>query len=308
MKYIKLFMLMAAVTLLGACSSDDDSWNSASDVTVCMQKEEIKTKESAHTPGTTPLKVPIEVKGKTNGNIKVTIAVKEVGDNPAKEDENYYITTKSIVISDSIGYAEVETVDDDEVNADRTFEITLVDAQGAKIDENANSTTIILRDNDSEFYEKLQGTWKMTCTDTYENSALSWNVNITGATDEDDEDYNKYLYITGMMGYKWTTAILVYNYDKSTNKGSVSFDELGSYNFAQGVNFGDPIGKANVKLFTISGNQLTTTPIMGYWSDDLKSITFDDGTLAGGIFSAETGEFTRYTWFSIKDIKLEKNK
>lgn len=301
-------MLMAAVTLLGACSSDDDSWNSASDVTVGMQKSEIKTKESANTPGTTPLKVPIELKGKSNGKVKVTVAVKEVGDNPAKEDENYYITSKTIVISDSIGYVEVETVDDDEVNNDRTFEITLVDAQGAKIDENTASTTIVLRDNDSEFYEKLQGSWKMTCTDTYDNSALSWAVNITGATDEDDADYNKYLYISGMMGYKWTTAVLVYNYDKSTNKGSVSFDELGSYNFAQGVNFGDPIGAANVSLYTITGNQLTTTPIMGYWSDDLKSITFDEGTLAGAIFSSDTGNFTGYTWFGISNIKLEKTK
>ena len=45
MKYIKLFMLMAAVTFFAACSSDDESWNSASDVTVGMAKAEMTVNE-----------------------------------------------------------------------------------------------------------------------------------------------------------------------------------------------------------------------------------------------------------------------
>ena len=95
MKYIKLFMLLAAVTLMGACSSDDDSWNSAPDVTVSMENATMTIKESM---GLT--NVPIVVNGETNGNVFVTVAVKEVGGNPAKEDINYYITDKTINISD----------------------------------------------------------------------------------------------------------------------------------------------------------------------------------------------------------------
>lgn len=89
MKYIKLFMLLAVVAFFGACSSDDDSWNTASDVTVSMENATMKIKESQ---GLT--NVPIKVTGKTNGNVYVTVEVKEVGSNPAKEDVHYYITDK----------------------------------------------------------------------------------------------------------------------------------------------------------------------------------------------------------------------
>lgn len=89
MKYIKLFMLLAVVAFFGACSSDDDSWNTASDVIVSMENATMNIKESQ---GLT--NVPIKVTGKTNGNVYVTVEVKEVGSNPAKEDVHYYITDK----------------------------------------------------------------------------------------------------------------------------------------------------------------------------------------------------------------------
>ena len=79
-------MLMAAVTFFAACSSDDDSWNSASDVTVGMAQTEMTVNE-----GKGLFNVPIEVKGETNGNVFVTVELKEVGANPAKEDVNYYV-------------------------------------------------------------------------------------------------------------------------------------------------------------------------------------------------------------------------
>ena len=51
-------MLLAVVTFFGACSSDDDSWNSAADVTVSMKNPTMVIKENM---GLT--NVPIEVKG-----------------------------------------------------------------------------------------------------------------------------------------------------------------------------------------------------------------------------------------------------
>lgn len=146
MKYIKLFMLMAAVTLLGACSSDDDSWNSAADVTVGMQSQTMTVSE-----GKGIFNVPVVVNGETNGNVFVTVEVEEVGTNPAKEDVNYYVTDKTINITDGTGNVEIETVDNDDINDPRTFKVTIVDAKGAEIAENAASTTITLKDNDAEF-------------------------------------------------------------------------------------------------------------------------------------------------------------
>lgn len=289
-------MLLAVVTFFGACSSDDDSWNSAADVTVSMKNSTMVIKENM---GLT--NVPIEVKGKTNGNVYVTLAVKEVGSNPAKEDVHYYITDKTISISDSIGYVEVEPVDDDEINADRTFEITIVEAKGAKI---GNATTqVSLKDNDSQIYEKLQGKWKLTGV-SRQGAPMESVVKIIGASDEKDGDYNHTLYLTG-MAVSSSSARLTFN----AKDGYVAFDNLGKYNFIEGYDFTKDLGiMGNIVLSNLSNGSLTTTPIKGTWSEDCKEIVFDqDQVLFGGIYTTG-GTFTGYEFFSVTKIKLTKVK
>lgn len=300
MKYIKLLMLLAVVTFFGACSSDDDSWNSAADVTVSMKNPTMVIKENM---GLT--NVPIEVKGKTNGNVYVTLAVKEVGSNPAKEDVHYYITDKTISISDSIGYVEVEPVDDDEINDDRTFEITIVEAKGAEI---GNATTqVSLKDNDSQIYEKLQGKWKLTGV-SRQGAPMESVVKIIGASDEKDGDYNNTLYLTG-MAVSSSSARLSFHYDEKTKQGYVAFDNLGKYNFIEGYDFTKDLGiMGNIVLSNLSNGSLTTTPIKGTWSEDCKEIVFDqDQVLFGGIYTTG-GTFTGYEFFSVTKIKLTKVK
>ena len=159
MKYIKLFMLLAVTAFFAACSDDDASWNTNADVTVEMGKTEVKVKEGAGL-----FNVPIVVKGETTAPVRVHVSMRESGSNPAKKDVNYMVTDTTIVISDGAGKVEVKTVDDDEINENRTFEVYIVSADGAKVGANS-STTVVLRDNDSEFYEKLQGVWKMKYVD-----------------------------------------------------------------------------------------------------------------------------------------------
>lgn len=296
MKYIKLLMLLAVVTFFGACSSDDDSWNSAADVTVSMKNPTMVIKENM---GLT--NVPIEVKGKTNGNVYVTLAVKEVGSNPAKEDVHYYITDKTISISDSIGYVEVEPVDDDEINTDRTFEITIVEAKGAKI---GNATTqVSLKDNDSQIYEKLQGKWKLTGV-SRQGTPMESVVKIIGASDEKDGDYNHTLYLTGMAVSSSSARL---SFDEKNKV--IAFDNLGKYNFIEGYDFTKDLNiMGNIVLSNLSNGSLTTTPIKGTWSEDCKEIVFDqDQVLFGGIYTTG-GTFTGYEFFSVTKIKLTKVK
>ena len=293
-------MLLAVVTFFGACSSDDDSWNSAADVTVSMKNPTMVIKENM---GLT--NVPIEVKGKTNGNVYVTLAVKEVGSNPAKEDVHYYITDKTISISDSIGYVEVEPVDDDGINADRTFEITIVEAKGAEI---GNATTqVSLKDNDSQIYEKLQGKWKLTGV-SRQGAPMESVVKIIGASDEEDGDYNNTLYLTG-MAVNSSSARLSFHYDEKTKQGYVAFDNLGKYNFIEGYDFTKDLGiMGNIVLSNLSNGSLTTTPIKGTWSEDCKEIVFDqDQVLFGGLYTTG-GTFTGYEFFIVTKIKLTKVK
>lgn len=289
-------MLLAVTAFFAACSDDDASWNSNADVTVEMGKTEVKVKEGAGL-----FNVPIVVKGETTAPVRVHVSMRESGSNPAKKDVNYMVTDTTIVISDGAGKVEIKTVDDDEINENRTFEVYIVSADGAKVGANS-STTVVLRDNDSEFYEKLQGVWKMKYVDA-NGAAKEWSVTVTGG-DEESEDYNHYLYVSGMMGYGWTMAVLKYDYDKATKQGSLAFDELGDYVFADGVDFGLGNAPNSVRLFSKDGRNLTTEPIGGTWSADFKTVTFDaDKVLCGGIFGSD-GSFTGYTWFSAKSITM----
>lgn len=289
-------MLLAVTAFFAACSDDDASWNSNADVTVEMGKTEVKVKEGAGL-----FNVPIVVKGETTAPVRVHVSMRESGSNPAKKDVNYIVTDTTIVISDGAGKVEIKTVDDDEINENRTFEVYIVSADGAKVGANS-STTVVLRDNDSEFYEKLQGVWKMKYVDA-NGAAKEWSVTVKGG-DEESEDYNHYLYVSGMMGYDWTMAVLKYDYDKATKQGSLAFDELGDYVFADGVDFGLGNAPNSVRLFSKDGRNLTTEPIGGTWSADFKTVTFDaDKVLCGGIFGSD-GSFTGYTWFSAKSITM----
>ena len=289
-------MLLAVTAFFAACSDDDASWNTNADVTVEMGKTEVKVKEGAGL-----FNVPIVVKGETTAPVRVHVSMRESGSNPAKKDVNYMVTDTTIIVSDGAGKVEVKTVDDDEINENRTFEVYIVSADGAKVGANS-STNVVLRDNDSEFYEKLQGVWKMKCVDA-KGAAKEWSVTVTGG-DEESEDYNHYLYVSGMMGYDWTMAVLKYDYDKATKQGSLAFDELGSYKFADGVDFGLGNAPNYVCLFSQDGRSLTTEPIGGTWSADFKTVTFDaDKVLCGGIFGSD-GSFTGYIWFSAKKITM----
>lgn len=291
-------MLLAVTAFFAACSDDDASWNSNADVTVEMGKSEVKVKE-----GVGLFNVPIVVNGETTAPVRVHVSMRETGANPAKKDVNYMVTDTTIVISDGAGKVEIKTVDNEEINEDRTFEVFIVSADGAKVGTNS-TTSVVLRDNDSEFYEKLQGVWKMKCVTT-KGAAQEWSVTVVGG-DEDSEDYNHTLYVYGMQGYDWTTAELVYEYDKATNQGSLSFGNLGTYVFADGVDFGLGNSPNTVRLFSKDGQYLTDTPITGSWSADFKTVTFEpEKILVGGIYGND-GSFTGYSWFSIKNITMER--
>ncbi len=296
MKLSKIFVLASAVMAFTACSEEEE-WNSTSTGVVSMGQQTVTVKESKGR-----FVVPVTVTGERNAPVQVTVEVVAAETNPATEDQNYLITSKTINIAADAEAGEVEilTVDDDDINEARQFTMTIISAKGAKIDENNKSTAVTLKDNDAAFYEKLAGKWTMTGV-AANGSALSWNVNVIAA-DEESEDYEKYLYVTGMMGYSWTMAKLTYNYDMATAEGTVTF-EMGQL-FAEGVNFSG-LGVCDVYLYAVEGNYFTTTPIVGTWSDDFKKITFQQTPFIYGALAAG-GQLNGYTWFSIGGIEMSR--
>lgn len=298
MKYIKLLSLLVAVLFLGACSDDDVKKNSAADVTVSMGTATISPRESAGI-----VSLPIKVEGPTNGMVSVTVETREVGSNPAVENTHYYVTTKKINITGSEGYVELEMVDNEEINDPRTFEVTIVKVEHAKLNEAAKTTTVEIRDNDSEPYDRLQGTWTMTYKD-YNGAVQTQKVTITGADDPSEYIYNKLLYVEDILLEK-SKAQLSFNYDSANNTCYVSFTNFMKYNWYTGLELQGISKPVDILLGRLEGNNISQSPVEGEVQDDFKTIKFESGATIGFIFTnPDTGGLSLIETMS--DIVLTK--
>ena len=298
MKYIKLLSLLVAVLFLGACSDDDVKKNSAADVTVSMGTATISPRESAGI-----VSLPIKVEGPTNGMVSVTVETREVGSNPAVENTHYYVTTKKINITGSEGYVELEMVDNEEINDPRTFEVTIVKVEHAKLNEAAKTTTVEIRDNDHEPYDRLQGTWKMTYKD-YNGNEQTQKVTITGADDPSEYIYNKLLYVEDILLEK-SKAQLSFNYDSANNTCYVSFTNFMKYNWYTGLELQGISKPVDILLGRLEGNSISQSPVEGEVQDDFKTIKFESGATIGFIFTnPDTGGLSLIETMS--DIVLTK--
>lgn len=298
MKYIKLLSLLVAVLFLGACSDDDVKKNSAADVTVSMGTATISPRESAGV-----VSLPIKVEGPTNGMVTLTVETREVGSNPAVENTNYYVTTKKINITGSEGYVELEMVDDDEINDPRTFEVTIVKVEHAKLNEGAKTTTVEIRDNDHEPYDRLQGTWTMTYKN-YDGAVQRQKVTITGADDPSQYIYNKLLYLEGMLLEK-SKAQLSFNFDSANNTCYVSFTNFMKYNWITGLELQGISQPVDIKLGRLEGNSISESPVEGVVQEDFKTIKFEEGATIACLFTDPASGQLRLIE-AISDIVLTK--
>lgn len=298
MKYIKLLSLLVAVLFLGACSDDDVKKNSAADVTVSMGTASISPRESAGV-----VSLPIKVEGPTNGMVTLTVETREVGSNPAVENTNYYVTTKKINITGSEGYVELEMVDDDEINDPRTFEVTIVKVEHAKLNEAAKTTTVEIRDNDHEPYDRLQGTWTMTYKN-YNGAVQRQKVTITGADDPSQYIYNKLLYLEGMLLDK-SKAQLSFNFDSANNTCYVSFTNFMKYNWITGLELQGLSQPVDIKLGRLEGNSISESPVEGVVQEDFKTIKFEEGATIACLFTDPASGQLRLIE-AISDIVLTK--
>lgn len=292
MKINKIFACLLASAMLVACSDDDDSWNSGS-ATVSMGQEEITLKENAGL-----FNVPVQVEGTQDGPIQVIVEVAETGANPAKEDVNYLVTSKTIIIPADAqsGNIEIKTVDDKEINDTRTFTVSIVNVQGAQPGA-VTTTTVGLIDNDAVLYEKLQGDWTMS-----NSNGDNWHVQILGFN-EGEAGYEQVLYLVGIEGDERASLPLLYDYNEATQQGSLTipFGEL----VAEGVNFGAPVGVCDVYTGTLVGNNIVLEgSITGGWNDTFDEITFEDKELDLWLAPTGTTSLNGYRWDAFSSIKL----
>lgn len=282
MKNIKLFAVALGMFAMVSCSDSKDV-NTAANVTVEMGQSEVTVKEHVGR-----FLVPVKVTGEPNGPVKIRIKVEGSGNNPAAPFEesngqwsgNYIVTSKEISIPADEKTADIEiyTVDDKIQNEDRAFLVTIESADGAAIGT-AASTLVILKDNDSVPYERVQGEWTLSFYD-YDNVPQSMNVNITGY-DEDSKKYGVELSLNGLYADYSTgeTAAQVYFYDDEADDMRYMEIEIPQIIGTYG-------GDTSYSLWLITAQRqaggsismtLNNIILTGIVSDDYETITFDEG-------------------------------
>lgn len=277
MKLNRIYTFLLAALTLAACSEDGPEWN-VGNATVSMEQTEISARENAGI-----FNVPVRVDGERNGMVRVEVEVAETGSTPAMEDVHYYITSKSIVIpaDATTGNIEIATVNDDEINETRTFTMTIKQVEGATVGAQA-SATISLRDEDSNFYEKLKGPWTMQGTDL-DGATATWTGTITGMN-ENEEGYGSTLYFSGFCGRNDLLLTLQYSYDVASKTGSLNIvygTSTGQLNFT-GLGVCDVVAgtvRVGDKGYSLG---IPEGVIPGTWNDEFTQITFDpDASLSG---------------------------
>ncbi len=281
MKYIKLFLLLAVAAVgFSACSDDDDTYNTASNVTVGFESDTLTTKENAGY-----VNIPIAIEGYRNGDVQLTLETSETGTNPAKEGVNYLITDKSLQLlaqndttSSAVLNVQLKTLDDDEINENRTFTLSITSCNGGTVAR--KDIVVVLRDNDAAFYEKFFGKW--TLTGTVEGSSgvsdFTKTITISGPTDESDADYDNLLTVSAPsfvdvginLDFTWHFG---YSFDITGKTGSLSLI-LGEVNATYGTRY-------QWTLYTDDGQSLVDDPIVTPWQlgdEDAfpTTITFDE--------------------------------
>ena len=292
MKLYKIFAISLAALAFTACSDDDDK-NTAAAV---VQMGEPQMEVSEDYVADHYCYVPITVEGTTNGPVTVTVDVSGSSDNPAVENEQYVITSKTITIpaGENTGYIEFHTAGDDVVNEDNwEFVMTIVKAEGATIGNN-KSTLIRIIDNEGLFipiYEGLQGEWNVSAPDTN-----PYAVTIT-TYPSDDEKYMKKVLVSGWGGASFMECEMDCVYDPTTDEVTLSVP-VGTY--LGTANFGAPIGVANVFITgVLDTGGLTLGGITSCVSNtEHTQFTFNNA-LCGGIFNSDFSgaSFAGYVFF-----------
>ena len=188
---------MAVASLFASC--DDDDFNTNSGTTVEFESATFQAEENGGV-----FQIPVVVKGNRNGDVHFRVSTSETGENPAKEETDYMVTSKSLTLKNDTAntgtvYVEVKMLDNLRMDGDRTFNVTLEDVQGATAGTN-KTVTVTIADNDKDYYSMFGGQWRfsgkylLTKEDGTEYTEdFSYPMSISTVSDTNSEDYGSQL-------------------------------------------------------------------------------------------------------------------
>ena len=211
---------------------------------------------------------------------------------------------------------EILPVDDRLVNADRTFTLQIVGAEGAVVSATQSACDVTLIDNDAIPYERLQGTWTVHALDYGPDGSVraSWTTQVT-PYDEADARYGRQLAMRGWMAfgeeYSFITMPLNFSYSDDTGQTSVGI-ALGetvadSLNFSGAYDEADPNALCHVVTAGAGMGYVTRGSIVGHLNPQGDTITFDAGMPLTGIVYNRNGNAIS-TWMEQDSIVMTLNR
>ena len=265
MKYIKILAAALATLSLAACSDNDDKrqTNTASGVTVYMENSQMRFREKSGI-----VTVPVAVQGTSNGYITLTCTVEEYGTEPAMEDVHYYMTAKTINIEPGATSAKFElaTVDDSEINENRTFVIKLVEVKGAAIG-NPSECVVTIRDDDSAPYDRVSGEWKCSCLN-FDGKPQTLTVNFK-PYEEGEAGFNTFYVVEGLVPVNVNAE---FAYDELKGTGMVSIK------YGQESTFTQEETTYPTLLAYLNGNSIVDSGTVEFtWNSDFTKLTIQSG-------------------------------
>lgn len=303
-KNITLAVMASSMAfILSSCNGNEVEGKG--DATVGFAKSSYTYKESAGL-----VKLPVEFTGEPK-QYPITFSVSVKSDDPeiALDTLVHFTQTESLkYVGNKMApvFIEFQIFDNKYINDSRFITLTLTDISGATA---ANATTVVeIADNDNNPYERLWGNWTLTGKSLSDDSAASFDVNISGGfTDEEVEaNADKVLVCWGYAGYMedYTGQIVpghqpvwYMDYDGETASLSVQVGTLLANIFSFGID-----GYSDFELKTASllvsdddADFSEKIQIPAKFSADCNTITFQpDYGLCAIIYG--DGTYTKYYW------------
>lgn len=300
MKFSKIFAIGLAALTMTACSDDDNSMNSAQDVTVSLGVTSLEADEDDNGSIYT---IPVVVDGKANGNIKVTL---EVTEQTAIEDVHFYVTSKTLTIGDSDKYVNFEfhPTGDDQVNEDRTFTVSIANVEGAQTGLNTTCEVKLLDDDKYmlDVYPQLLGQYTFSATNQSSGAAVQQVWTISGV-EEGDAGFPHTAYITGIQNSPHASMEAYLGYSPKAKRAWMRY-EYGQ-TIADAVEFSG-LGVMDVKLCGYSGGLVDSGSETANFSADLSTINFGASQFIGYLYLTGTDTPSGYLWFRWGGMTLTK--
>lgn len=319
MKFFKY--ILAAALAVGVLSSCEEETTGAGDATVGFGSATYSFSEAAGM-----VRVPVTVAGEP---VHAPATFDVTATSVSGEDMSELVLFTQISDFKYQGdpenqvYVEFQILCDDDVinDASRFFTLTITNADGIEILPGQETTTVEIRDNDNNPYERLWGNWTLTGTSVSDGSTMSFSVNISGGfTDEEiAENADKVLVCWGFNGYQEDVTgqiepghqpVWYIDYDAATSGLSIQVGTM----LANIFSFSIPdVTASTYELMTASlyvpdenSGFDSHTQIDGTWSEDMNTITFDpDYGLCAVIYA--DGNYTGYYWTGVNNIVMTRN-